>query len=251
MKLFVPKGCEWHGYDFGSFLNICWHRWLFIALLFIALALCVRIKVFAEDRWFENQLMKKRKEAAEKIAKKIVKKMEKKVAKESERKIAKAIEKKLEPSRTELEKEKQEIRKARRLEKKIKELEKKLEEKSLTEEQLKDTLMRLLESIKLKKEAREKVEKKVKEKIDVKTIDEIRKMLAVKPIAVKAEKIETEFDRIINLIKKSKKGIKLSDLAKKLKIEKGKVMEWCETLAESNLIKIEYPPIGEPLIVKK
>ena len=60
-------------------------------------------------------------------------------------------------------------------------------------------------------------------------------------------KITTEVDDMLVIISESKM-IRIDVLAKKLKVKESEVMEWIETLESWNLIKINYPLFGKPII---
>lgn len=77
----------------------------------------------------------------------------------------------------------------------------------------------------------------------------------VKPHAKKSgtkvkELLETDVDKLYELVRD--KGIlKVNDASKKLGIEIENVERWGRILEEHKLIKLHYPPIGEPVLILK
>jgi len=59
--------------------------------------------------------------------------------------------------------------------------------------------------------------------------------------------LETDVDKLLKIIEE-KGTITTEDLAKILKVEEEKVEEWGRILEEHGLIKMEYPPLGKPLL---
>ena len=62
--------------------------------------------------------------------------------------------------------------------------------------------------------------------------------------------LETEVDRLYNIIAE-KGGMKCSQLAPMLNVDKGKVEEWGRILENHGLVEMHYPAFGEPLIMPK
>ena len=62
-------------------------------------------------------------------------------------------------------------------------------------------------------------------------------------------KIYTELDLIIEELKK--RPANLSKLSKKLKVSENFLERWLKILEEKNLIEIEYPFLGSPLLKLK
>jgi len=62
--------------------------------------------------------------------------------------------------------------------------------------------------------------------------------------------VETNVDRLYEIVK-NKGMIKISEVAKKLKVEKEQVEEWGRVLEDHKLVKLHYPPIGDPVIILK
>ena len=60
---------------------------------------------------------------------------------------------------------------------------------------------------------------------------------------------ETDFDKLYNLVQKKGK-VKMSGVAKTFKIKRKKAEEWARILEDHNLLKVHYPPIGEPELIK-
>ena len=60
---------------------------------------------------------------------------------------------------------------------------------------------------------------------------------------------ETDFDRLVNVVN-SVGVIKISAVAKIFNISTKKVEEWSKILENHNLLKLHYPPLGEPELRK-
>ncbi|MFH0955052.1 MAG: hypothetical protein V1777_03025 [Candidatus Micrarchaeota archaeon] len=58
----------------------------------------------------------------------------------------------------------------------------------------------------------------------------------------------TDFDKILEIVRQ-KGQVKLSELTVLLKMDKIAVKEACDILEENNLVRIDFPPIGEPRVV--
>ncbi len=65
----------------------------------------------------------------------------------------------------------------------------------------------------------------------------------------KSERIVT-IDDLLNLVKERKK-IKLEEAAKELNLSESLIEEWAKILDEHGLIKIKYPLLGKPILMKK
>jgi len=61
---------------------------------------------------------------------------------------------------------------------------------------------------------------------------------------------ETDLDVLYNLLKEKKK-LRMSNVMKLFNIDKKVVGEWIKTLEDGNLLSMEYPRIGEPVLVLK
>jgi len=59
--------------------------------------------------------------------------------------------------------------------------------------------------------------------------------------------LETDVDKLLKIIEE-KGTVTTEELAKILKVEEEKVEEWGRILEEHGLIKMEYPPLGKPLL---
>ncbi len=96
------------------------------------------------------------------------------------------------------------------------------------------------------KQVKKKIVKKKKKKGFFARL--FRKKDIVEEIPVKEKKsanqVETDFDKIFFYIKE-KKNCSLGDIAKDIDLKKTNVVKIAETLEQYNLIKINYPPIGD------
>ena len=64
------------------------------------------------------------------------------------------------------------------------------------------------------------------------------------------EVLETDVDKLYNLTRD--KGIlKVKDAAKSLGIDNEQVEEWARILEEHKLVRLRYPPVGDPVIILK
>jgi hypothetical protein len=75
-----------------------------------------------------------------------------------------------------------------------------------------------------------------------------REKIIGKEKEIKKIKIETTFDRVLNLVQ-VKGSVKISDVAKELGMKKKEVQECAEILESSQLIKLIYPAIGSVRLV--
>jgi len=66
----------------------------------------------------------------------------------------------------------------------------------------------------------------------------------------KSKRYETNFDRLLELLKKYKK-VKISHVSKGFGVSKEKVMEWSEILESHNFLKVRYPPFSEAELIIK
>lgn len=87
--------------------------------------------------------------------------------------------------------------------------------------------------------AKEKTEKKVKDPEEAKT-----------PKTQIKDYLETDVDKLYELAR-DKGIIKVRDAAKMLKIEIDQVEEWGRILEEHKLVRLRYPPVGEPVLILK
>jgi len=67
------------------------------------------------------------------------------------------------------------------------------------------------------------------------------------PVELKEHKIVTAFDQVYDLVKKTKR-IKLGSIAKELGLSRKAVEDCTKILEDENLVEVEYPAIGDPLI---
>lgn len=91
------------------------------------------------------------------------------------------------------------------------------------------------------KEIKETREREEAEKTDIKTDRETGK--------AKAEVHQTDFDVLYDMIQKKGK-IKISLAAKIFNVNKKQIEGWAEILETHGLIRMHYPPVGEPELVK-
>ena len=61
------------------------------------------------------------------------------------------------------------------------------------------------------------------------------------------ETIVTLYDQILEMVRESN-GIALNALAKKTKTRESRLVEDLQTLEDSGLVEIRYPPLGEPRV---
>ena len=66
----------------------------------------------------------------------------------------------------------------------------------------------------------------------------------------KSKRYETNFDKLLELLKKYKK-VKISYISKGFGVSKEKVVEWSEILESHNFLKVRYPLFGEAELVTK
>ena len=56
---------------------------------------------------------------------------------------------------------------------------------------------------------------------------------------------ETDFDKLYNYVKDNG-TIKLKDIAKMFNLTEKQAEEWAQILSHEDLLKLHYPPFGEP-----
>ena len=61
--------------------------------------------------------------------------------------------------------------------------------------------------------------------------------------------VETPIDELYEHLKKD--DLKISTIMKRFSLEKNQALDWCDVLVKSNLAKIEYPFLGEPILKSK
>ncbi len=72
-------------------------------------------------------------------------------------------------------------------------------------------------------------------------------MLRKKGLEIEEPKLETDIDKLLALVK-LEGPIKFSQAAKKFDVTENKIEEWGKILEEYKLVKLHYPPIGNPVI---
>jgi CBS domain-containing protein len=81
----------------------------------------------------------------------------------------------------------------------------------------------------------------------------ISEYLSEHPILKKREheieepKLETDIDKLLAMVKEEG-SMKFSEAAKKFKVPANRIEEWGKILEEYKLVKLHYPPIGDPII---
>jgi|TARA_Y100000310_G_scaffold340701_1_gene437408 hypothetical protein len=71
------------------------------------------------------------------------------------------------------------------------------------------------------------------------------RLIEIKGMEIKREKYETDFDVLYKLVKR-RGSIKLSEIEKYFGIDKKLAEEWCMILEGHSMLKLHYPPFGEP-----
>lgn len=108
----------------------------------------------------------------------------------------------------------------------------------------------LLSLVYLYFKGRHKINQKIKE---IKEKKEEVKKEEVKTADTKAAEVkqthQTDFDVLYNMIQQKGK-IKISQAAKIFNVNKKRIEEWAEILETHGLIKMHYPPVGEPELMK-
>ena len=94
-----------------------------------------------------------------------------------------------------------------------------------------------------------------KKELVEKSPEEIRKEEEKKSLIQELQKfpvdmIETEIDKLMDLIEK-KKSVSIGELSQELKVSIEQIENWAKILEENNMIEIEYPIIGLPKLRKK
>ena len=64
------------------------------------------------------------------------------------------------------------------------------------------------------------------------------------------EHLETDIDKLYELVR-DRGIVKVGDAAKKLKIDDEQAEEWGRVLEEHNLVRLHYPPVGDPVLILK
>lgn len=172
---------------------------------------------------------------------------------------------------TEIRKEEERAKQETRMEKlKLKELQRKIREEAKRkkrEERLRKTQEKSVKARGITEQKRIEAEKKKLEKIKKsreeilnkekklgkiqKDREEIERIIKTKKGLKPKARYETDFDRLLELIKKYER-LKLSDVAKIFGISIKKAEAWTTILEQHNLVEVHYPAIGEPeLKIKK
>jgi signal-transduction protein with cAMP-binding, CBS, and nucleotidyltransferase domain len=72
-------------------------------------------------------------------------------------------------------------------------------------------------------------------------------LLRKKSLEIDEPSIETNIDKLLDLVREEG-SIKFKKAAKKFNVSEKRIEEWAETLEEYKLVKLKYPPIGDPKI---
>ncbi len=70
-------------------------------------------------------------------------------------------------------------------------------------------------------------------------------LLRKRELEIEEPKLETDIDKLLALVKEEG-SIKFSKAAKKFNVPESKIEEWGKILEEYKLVKLHYPPIGDP-----
>jgi hypothetical protein len=62
--------------------------------------------------------------------------------------------------------------------------------------------------------------------------------------------LETEIDQLYDIVKERKK-VKMDNVAKQLGVPKEQVQEWADIMEDHQMVKTDYPVVGEPVIMLK
>ncbi len=65
---------------------------------------------------------------------------------------------------------------------------------------------------------------------------------------IEKHKIITDFDKILNYVNE-KGSVKMGELKKELNMDSKRLKECCNILEKNNLIKVEYPPVGDVRVI--
>ena len=60
------------------------------------------------------------------------------------------------------------------------------------------------------------------------------------------DRIETPLDTLYNSLER--KGLKINKIMKTFNLTKEEALGWCEILENKNLVKLDYPIFGEPIL---
>jgi len=66
-------------------------------------------------------------------------------------------------------------------------------------------------------------------------------------LAKMSQNSKTDLDTLYNVLK-DKKKLRLSTISKLFSVKKGTAIEWCKILEADDLVAIDFPAIGEPII---
>ncbi len=96
---------------------------------------------------------------------------------------------------------------------------------------------------------------KMAEELESNTPDENEKKTETKPKRKKSRAkvkthLETNIDRLYELVRK-KGFVKVAEVSKELGIDKDQIEEWGRILEDHKLLKLHYPPVGDPVFVLK
>ncbi len=73
---------------------------------------------------------------------------------------------------------------------------------------------------------------------------------AKRPYSKVKDHVQTDIDKLYELVK-SKGIVKTGEASKKFGIESDQVERWGRVLEEHKLVKLHYPPVGEPVLILK
>jgi hypothetical protein len=94
-------------------------------------------------------------------------------------------------------------------------------------------------------------EKKGKPKEDAKKDTIVSDGKKTEPVHKRVKlRVETDIDRLYELVR-DKGIVKLAVAAKKLRIDEDRIEAWSRVLEEHKLIKLHYPPVGDPVMILK
>ena len=95
----------------------------------------------------------------------------------------------------------------------------------------------------IKEKAEKRLKKAEKAKPSKSVVNAIKSMLGTK------KQHETEFDVLVNVVNKYS-AVSLSEVSEGFSINMERAEEWGKILAEHELVEMQYPTFGEPIIIK-
>ncbi|UCC91314.1 MAG: hypothetical protein JSV39_03285 [Candidatus Aenigmatarchaeota archaeon] len=84
-----------------------------------------------------------------------------------------------------------------------------------------------------------------KEEVEEETEEPVKK-----PYSKVKEHVQTDIDKLYEFVR-NKGVVKIGEASKKFGIETDKVEGWGRVLEEHKLVKLHYPPVGEPVLILK